>query len=175
MARPAAHTDVAALGWVEISDAALQRLRRELEQKGQGVVDEMGVLAIHAGYADYFFPGTSVLQTRPRYLFFICWNFLWLASQRGVTAANLAKRKDEADLWLTRQLVATDKRQLPAGAAKPDMYGIIGVRVFTEEPPRLPAQRIDFIYWTALHRWGFYRSRMAQDRGGLFRRWRGAR
>src|SRR3954463_10895801 len=112
-------------GWVEISDAALQRLRSELEQTGEGVVDEMGVLAIHAGYADYFFPGTSVLQTRPRYLFFICWNFLWLASQRGVTAANLAKRKDEADLWLTGQLVATDRRQLPPGAARPNMDGII--------------------------------------------------
>jgi hypothetical protein len=48
-------------GWVEISDAAPQRLQRELEQKGKEVVDEMGVLAIHAGYADYFFPGTSVL------------------------------------------------------------------------------------------------------------------
>jgi hypothetical protein len=67
MARRAISTEVIPFGWVEISDAALQRLRSELEQKGQGVVDEMGVLAIHAGYADYFFPGTSVLQTRPRY------------------------------------------------------------------------------------------------------------
>src|SRR3954468_14004744 len=115
MARPAAHTDVAALGWVEISDAALQRLRRELEQKGQGVVDEMGVLAIHAGYADYFFPGTSVLQTRPRYLFFVCWNFLWLARQRGVTKENLLKRKDDADLWMTSQLVATSTRSSLGG------------------------------------------------------------
>jgi hypothetical protein len=56
------------------------------------------------GYADYFFPGTSVLQTRPRYLFFACWNFLWLARQRGVTAANFLKRKDEAELWVTSQL-----------------------------------------------------------------------
>jgi Family of unknown function (DUF6361) len=88
-------------GWVEISDAALQRLRSELEQKEQGVVDEMGVLAIHTGYADYFFPGTSVLQTRPRYLFFTCWNFLWLARQRGVTGANVLKWKDQAELWVT--------------------------------------------------------------------------
>jgi hypothetical protein len=58
-------------GWVEMSESALQQLRRELEQKGQGVVDEMGVLTIHTGYADYFFPGTSVLQSRPRYLFLL--------------------------------------------------------------------------------------------------------
>jgi hypothetical protein len=54
------------------------------------------------------------------------------------------------------------------------MDGIIGVRVFGEDPPRLPAQRVDFVYWTALRRWGFYRSRTAQDRARLFRRWRGA-
>ena len=161
-------------GWVEISDAALQRLRRELEEKGQGVVDEMGVLAIHGGYADYFFPGTSVLQTRPRYLFFVCWNFLWLAQQRGTTAANLLRRKDEADLWVTRQLVATATAPIPAGKQKPVMDGIIGVRVFGEDPPRLPAQRVDFIYWTALREWGFYRSATARERSRLFRRWRGS-
>lgn len=160
-------------GWVEISDTALQRLRSELEQKGQGVVDEMGVLAIHAGYADYFFPGTSVLQTRPRYLFFACWNFLWLARQRGVTTANVLRRKDEAELWVTRQLVATD-RAFASRASAPSMDGIIGVRVFQEEPPRVPAQRVDFIYWTAMRRWGFYSSRIAQDRTRLLRRWRGS-
>jgi hypothetical protein len=161
-------------GWVEISDVALQRLQRELEQKGQGVVDEMGVLAIHGGYADYFFPGTSVLQTRPRYLFFACWNFLWLARQRGVTAANFSKRKDEAELWVTSQLVTTSRRAPASGKPTPNMDGIIGVRVFSEDPPRVPAQRVDFIYWTAIHRWGFYRSDVAQDRTRLFRRWRGS-
>jgi hypothetical protein len=161
-------------GWVEVSDSALQRLRRELEQKGQGVVDEMGVLAIHSGYADYFFPGTSVLQTRPRYLFFVCWNFLWLARKKGVTAANLLREKDEAELWITSQLVATANAAPVPGNPKPDMSGIIGERVFIEDPPRPPAQRVDFIYWTALRRWGFYRSRAAQDRGRLFRRWRGS-
>lgn len=174
MARRPLRTEGLSFGWVEVSDAALQRLRRELEQNGQGVVDEMGVLAIHSGYADYFFPGTSVLQTRPRYLFFVCWNFLWLARQRGVTTANLLKRKDEADLWVTRQLVATSNATPPPGKQKPNMDGIIGVRVFGEDPPRLPAQRVDFIYWTALREWGIYQSRAARDRARLFHRWRGA-
>ena len=174
MARRAINTEVVPFGWVEISDTALQRLQSELEQKGQGVVDEMGVLAIHAGYADYFFPGTSVLQTRPRYLFFACWNFLWLARQRGVTIANFLRRKDEAELWVTRQLVATRDRALSPGGSAPNMDGIIGVRVFLEEPPRAPAQRVDFIYWTAMRRWGFYSSRIAQDRTRLFRRWHGS-
>jgi Family of unknown function (DUF6361) len=174
MAKRAIITEAIPFGWVEISDTALQRLRSELEQKGQGVVDEMGVLAIHAGYADYFFPGTSVLQTRPRYLFFVCWNFLSLARQRGVTTVNFLRRKDEAELWVTKQLVATRDRTLASGDPAPNMDGIIGVRVFLEEPPRVPAQRIDFIFWTAMRRWGFYSSRIAQDRTRLFRRWRGS-
>lgn len=174
MARQTPRTEAVPFGWVEISSAALQRLRRELEQKGQGVVDEMGVLAIHTGYADYFFPGTSVLQTRPRYLFFVCWNFLWLARQRGITASNLAKRKDDADLWMTRKLVETDGQAASAGGKRHDMQGIIGERVFREDPPRLPAQRVDFVYWTALREWGLYRSRTAHNRAQLFRRWRGS-
>lgn len=159
-------------GWVEFSEAALQRLRRELEEKGQGVVDEMGVLSIHSGYADYFFPGTSVLQTRPRYLFFVCWNLLWLAGQRGTTATNLARRKDEAELWVTSRLAARiDRLASTAGAGR--MGGVIGIRVYREQTPRVPAQTIDFIYWTALRRWGFYSSQQAEERGRLFRRWKG--
>src|SRR6476620_442765 len=107
MTKRAIAADAQPFGWVEISDTALQRLRSELEQKGQGVVDEMGVLSIHSGYADYFFPGTSVLQTRPRYIFFTCWNLLWLAQQRGTIASNVLRRKDEAELWVTSRLIAS--------------------------------------------------------------------
>jgi hypothetical protein len=87
------------LGWIDLSAVALQRLRRDLEGETQGVVDEMGVLAIHAGYADRFFPGTSVLQTRPRYIFFTCWNYLMLDELDGNTAK---ARKELAEDWALR-------------------------------------------------------------------------
>jgi hypothetical protein len=173
MATLSTRAAVTSFGWVEISDAALRRLRRELEQKGQGVVDEMGVLAIHAGYADYFFPGTSVLQTRARYLFFACWNLLSLARQHGVNASNVLRRKDEAELWVTSRLVNRVDRLARSGAAS-RMGGVIGIRVYRESTPRVPAQTIDFVYWTALRRWGFYSSQQAADRGRLFRRWKGS-
>ena len=67
------------VGWIELSPAALRRMRGEPEDAEEGVVDEMGVLAIHSGYADRFFPGTSVPHTRHRYLFFTCRNYLKLA------------------------------------------------------------------------------------------------
>jgi hypothetical protein len=145
-----------------------------LEMKGQGVVDEMGVLIIHAGYADHFFPGTSVLQTRPRYLFFVCWNFLWLARQKGISPKNIEKRKDEAELNVTERLVTTKKGN-QSGTQGPNLDLIIGARLFEEDPPRVPAQPLDYIYWTALRKWGFYTgSRSTIDRSKLFRNWRGS-
>lgn len=68
-------------GWVELSGTALRRLRGELEEGNDGVVDEMGVLAIHDAYAERFFPGTSVLHARPRHVFFVCCNLLHMADK----------------------------------------------------------------------------------------------
>lgn len=165
------HTGTLPFGWIEISGKDLQRLQRELEEKGQGVVDEMGVLAIHSGYADYFFPGTSVLHTRPRYVFFVAWNILWLATRQGIGPANFDKRKDQAELWVTSKLLDT-AAALQSGAIHDlDMEGIIGERVFRTQN-RPPVQRIDFIYWTALRAWGIYLSDRAQDRAQL-RQWFG--
>lgn len=124
------------VGWMELSPDALRELRRSLEQKPEGVVDEMGVLAIHTGYADRFFPGTSVLHQRPRYAFFTCWNYLSLSKAEGNSAL---ARKECAELWVRNQLLA-------AGES-----GVIG----TVNPT--PVQPVDFVYWTALKKWGFYR------------------
>ena len=124
------------LGWIDLSPAALRQLRHDLEEKPDGVVDEMGVIAIHSGYADRFFPGTSVLQKRPRYLFFTCWNYLSLDYFDGFSAKS---SKELAEDWVKQQLIAADQK------------GIIGARVDR------PAQPVDYIYWTALNKWGFYR------------------
>ena len=140
------------LGWIDLSAVALQRLRRDLEGDTQGVVDEMGVLAIHAGYADRFFPGTSVLQTRPRYIFFTCWNYLKLNELEGNTAKAC---KELAEDWVRRQLLLSGNQ-----------IGIIGFRV------ERPAQPVDFIYWTALRKWGFYRG---PDRAKLLSCWKASR
>ena len=136
------------IGWIEISGAALGRLRRELAGESDGVVDEMGVGALHSGYADHFFPGTSVLQKRPRYLFFTCWNFLRLSEFDS--AAPPLERKELAEAWVRDQL------------RKAKQKNIIGARV------ERPAQPVDFIYWTALKSWGFYRG---VNRSTLVHQW----
>jgi hypothetical protein len=128
---------------MELSTAALRRMQRELDADAKGVVDEVGVLAVHAGYADRFFPGTSVLQTRARYIFFTCWNYLWLRQLRSLRGRSAVLAKDRCERWVTKQL----------GRRQPRSRGIIGIQVY----PRSPVQTPDFIYWTALQKFGLYR------------------
>lgn len=59
-----------ALGWTYLSRDALARAKAQMDEESMGVRDEIGFLPIHQGYADRFFPGTSVLHTRARYLLF---------------------------------------------------------------------------------------------------------
>jgi hypothetical protein len=143
------------LGWIDLAPAALRRLRQDLVAQQQGVLDEMGMLAIHVGYADHFFPGTSVLHQNPRYLFFTCWNYLLLddAPGRGATAP---ARKDAAERWVRDQLVKAEQKN------------VIGKQVDT------PAQPPDASYWSALRRWGFYRPD-GPERSVLLARWRSYR
>lgn len=135
---------------MDISSAALRKLRAELELREQGVLDEMGLGALHVGYADAFFPGTSVLHTRARYLFFVPWMYLRLASKG---ADEVARYKLQAEKWLTGRLLEQE-----------DKTGIIGGRVY----PRPPAQPPDFAYWSALRRFGMYEG---PRRAQLLARW----
>jgi hypothetical protein len=150
--------ETGALGWLELSPAALRQMRRELSNEGEDTVDDMGVQALHVGYADKFFPGTSVLHTRPRYLFFTCWNLLYF-KKSGTTATSFAREKTACEMWVTKQLRQTGIRD-----PSQKQEGIIGGRVY----PNAPAQPPDFAYWTALRTFGFYRG---VDRSALARRW----
>ena len=134
------------LGWIDLSPAALRRLRQELDPETEGVVDEMGVGAIHTGYSDHFFPGTSVLHTRPRYVFFTCWNYLTIETGDG----DAVQAKETAELWVKNQLLKSGQKR------------VIGKLV------EHPAQPVDFIYWTALRKWGFYQG---PNRSTLLSRW----
>jgi hypothetical protein len=89
------------LGWAALSRSALNRAENELEENSEGMRDEVGVLALHTGYANRFFPGTSVQQTRLRYALFVPWqiNELLKASPRS-RAPDKDLRKSEIQLAL---------------------------------------------------------------------------
>ena len=129
------------IGWVLLSREAVARAEEALASHEKGVRDEVGFLALHQGFADRFFPGTSVLQTRLRYVLFVP---LLVAKIAADGNSDLAKRLSAAETALAGQLKAGQDRD-----------GIIGGRVW----PRPTAQPPSMSYWSALATWGILRPR----------------
>lgn len=137
------------LGWVYLTRAALDAARERLDSDEQGVRDELGFGAIHFGYADRFFPGTSVLLTRLRYALFIPWLYEDLQREyRGETFPRDELETMEQELALALKRHYVDSTKHGQGL---DGLGIIGRFVVDDHPPVvLPSQ----IYWPTLVTWG---------------------
>ncbi|MES0175388.1 DUF6361 family protein [Mesorhizobium sp. M0006] len=123
-----------------LSKEALRDARRFMSADQTGVRDEIGFLIVHQRYADRFFPGTSVLHTRLRYILFMPWLYADVRAtrSRGQKPVDLIAK---AEHRLTERLLGED--------------GVIGGRVWPtpiDQPP-------SYVYWTALQRWGLLRER----------------
>lgn len=125
------------IGWTLLSRDALRRAETQLRQDIEGVRDEIGFLALHQAYADRFFPGTSVLHTRLRYVLFVPWMYQKLARHHAGRA--ISERPQKEELELTRRLLHLGPKQ-----------GVIGIRSY----PQPTAQPPSMIYWSALASWG---------------------
>ncbi len=124
------------IGWVHFSHDDLRKVEAHLKGEQEGVRDEIGFLMLHQAYADRFFPGTSVLQTRIRYIFFIPW--LYIDLMRSFRGGDFDQELSQKEVELTGRLKHNDE-------------GVIGKRIH----PQPTAQPASFIYWTALGTWGF--------------------
>lgn len=129
------------IGWVLLSREAVARAEEALSSNEKGVRDEVGFLALHQGFADRFFPGTSVLHTRLRYVLFVPWLMEKVAAD---AATDIARRLSDAETALAGQLKAGPGH---------DPDGIIGGQVH----PRKTAQPPSMTYWSALGSWGILR------------------
>jgi len=71
------------------------RQAERLASGEQDTRDEIGFLLIHQGFADRFFPGTSVLHTRVRYALFVPWLFLHAKDHkpRGIKVETAIRRE----------------------------------------------------------------------------------
>jgi hypothetical protein len=129
-----------ALGWTYLSRDALARAKAQMDKESMGVRDEIGFLAIHQGYADRFFPGTSVLHTRARYAVFVPWLFEDLAGLTGPAAIRALRERERV---LAGRLRDSGESQ------------VIGGRVYPEPSSQPPST----VYWNALAVWGILRPR----------------
>jgi hypothetical protein len=127
------------LGWTMLSREEMRQVERSLANGEQDTRDEIGFLLIHQGFADRFFPSTSVLHTRVRYVLFIP----WLYQQ----AASIRRRGSDLDTTIRRQLIQLARRLKEIGGEPQDVIGGDKLGQVTSQPP-------DRVYWTALRGWG---------------------
>lgn len=133
------------LSWVHLDRRALAAARSSLEGTFQGVRDELGLGAIHFGYADRFFPGTSVLLTRLRYALFVPWLYNDLLKSHPSNSFPETELRDQE-----RLLGLALMKHFEEEGVGLEGSGIIGHTVLKDRAPVvLPSQ----IYWPSLARW----------------------
>ncbi len=128
------------LGWTVLSRDALRRAEAQLHAETEGVRDEIGFLNLHQAYANRFFPGTTVLQTRLRYVLFIPWMYNTVTATKSTPSAWRAIQEEEKRLIRRLKHLGVDQ-------------GIIGGR----NESRLNTQPAAMVYWSALQAWNIIR------------------
>lgn len=123
-------------------DASEHDRRRSLEVidlfQQKETVDELGVGSVRDTIADFVAPGTSTIQRRARYFFFIPWIYQSLEGRHGANE-RMAARARSLEVALIEALAANE-----------DKAGIIGIES-RASLKRLPSE----IYWQGLGRLGF--------------------
>src|SRR5256885_16739683 len=130
------------LAWLDFNSAEQERTQRVLAMfEEREARDELGLGGIRDSFSDYLFPGTSTIQTRLRYLFFIPWIYQDL-DRRRTPARDVVARARTMELDLTQPL-------LEAHGAEAGVFG----RIAKEKLKRLPSS----VYWAALRQYGICR------------------
>lgn len=122
-----------------LSPDAMREARKFMASDQSGVRDEIGFLTVHQRYSDRFFPGTSVLHTRLRYVLFVPWIYRdeqMRPSRAQRTQESIRAREHE----LTGRLLG-------------EAIGVIGKSNYPDPVEQQPSQ----VYWGALRRWGILR------------------
>jgi Family of unknown function (DUF6361) len=136
------------LAWLDFNSAERERTQRVLALfEEREARDELGLGGIRDSLSDHLFPGTSTIQTRLRYLFFIPWIYQALANKR-IPAREIAARARRMELDLTQPLLEVHGPEA----------GVFG-RIAKERLKRLPSS----VYWAALRQYDFCRYPGSRD------------
>ncbi|MBT4820390.1 MAG: hypothetical protein HON70_32075, partial [Lentisphaerae bacterium] len=125
-------------GWVDFAEDDRQQMLNILKLFAlRDTRDELGIGTVRDAFANYFFPGTTTIQTRARYFLIVPWVFQE-ATRRGSSknwsAARLAEEVDS----LERALIVAFKR-----GGETD--GVVGGRA-GRQVERLPSS----VYWPGM-------------------------
>ena len=124
--------------WLDFSDDQQRKVNEALRNfETKDTVDDLGLGSVRDAISNALFPGTSVLQTRARYLLFIPWIFQEAFKKSPKQLVNKAYD-------LERNLII-------ALLNSEDVDGVIG-RVQGKDLKTLPSS----IYWSALQMFGIF-------------------
>lgn len=131
---------MSSLSWLDYSDTERRQMMDIISLfREQSTRDELGIGAVRDALANIFFPGTSTIQTRARYFFFIPWIYLKLENSRTPSRSITAKAR-RAEIALIHAL----KR---SGIGERE--GLVGYRS-EGNLQRLPSN----IYWQGMFQYG---------------------
>jgi hypothetical protein len=134
-----------AITWLDFRRDDLNRARDFIQSlQGEGVLDELGFLALQGQFSDVFYPATSTLMRSARYFFFVAAVYRQLERDR-VTSVQVG-------LELRRRLDA-----LREVLARNEQYGVLG-REAKMNIKQLPSA----VYWNGLRRLGMFTSDLSE-------------
>ena len=138
------------IGWIDFSDSDRKKTMDVLRLfQEQGAVDELGIGIIRDGFANYFFPGTSTIQTRAKYFFIISYAMMDTVSDFHVSTVQQALRRlDEIEKESAVILKKNSNEQ-----------GVIGATVLPKWVVRTPST----IYWNGLRTLGIFNAGLLQN------------
>lgn len=124
--------------WVDFAETDRQKMLNIIHLfSDHETRDELGLGTIRDAFAEYFFPGTSTIQTRARYMLFIPWIY------------KAVERRDFPSAELTAQARKMEIDLIYALFRGQELEGVIG-REAKDKLQRLPSN----IYWVGLGGWG---------------------
>jgi len=128
-------------GWVDFAEEDRQKMLDVVQlYRERDTRDELGIGTIRDAFSDYFFPGTSTIQTRAKYMLFVPWIYIDL-ERKKVPASKIDRRARNDELRLIEALLDTGEDE-----------GVIGKEA-RRGLKRLPSS----IYWSGLASWGIRR------------------
>ncbi len=135
------------LSWIDYDSEQRDRVRRILSMVNERETrDELGLGGIRDSIADQLFPGTSTIQTRLRYFFFIPWMYRDLELQQ-IPSRRMAKVAREYEMQLMDALMANDEKD----------------GVFGREAGHALKRLASSVYWAGLGSWGLRRFTGSQE------------
>ena len=135
------------LGWIDFSKDERNKVLNVIHLLDEpGAVDELGIGAVRDAFADYFFPGTSTVQTRAKYFLIVPYVLLEAGSGKyGSDISSILRRIDNEERICRDILIKTSSD------------GVIG----SQDPKSWVLRTPSNIYWTGIKRLGIFKENLS--------------